>query len=879
MLKSARFDVIIADYYLGDGTLFDIFNLLGDTPIIIATGAGDEDVAVKAMKEGAYDYLIKDLDRNYLKVLPVVINNAINHKKSEKQFRMLSHAIMNIYDSVYLTDMNDRIIFVNQSFCKTYGYNEEDVLGKQSITLWKEESTGERTKNILSKITEFGYKGEFYHKRKDGTEFPVSLSRSIIKDEAGNELAIIGVARDITERKRAEEALQRAKETAESATHAKTEFLANMSHEIRTPLNAIIGMTELTLETTLNVEQHEYLKVIQSSSEALLSLIDDILDFSKIEMGQIEVEKITFDLREVVEGVADILSVRAAAKGLELLCYVDPKLPRWVVGDPTRLRQILVNLVGNGIKFTNEGEITIKVEPFKDRVKTKAKAKEVKLHFMVSDTGIGIPKKKHAKIFEKFSQADTSTTRKFGGTGLGLSISKSLVELMGGQMWLESEEGRGSTFHFKLRLPIGKGGLEEKIDYEYPDFRKISILVVDDTVTNRFILHKTLSAWEFQVQEAGGGVEALSLLRNPGSEFSLVILDHEMPEMDGVEVARAIRGEDRFKNVKIVMLSSWGGLDSGLLQQLDISQLIVKPVKQSKLFDILMQVLRIQKKKGEVPTRHEPVKRPQLRRHCRILLVEDNADNQNLARRILEKGGYCVDVAENGAKAVEAVRRFHYDLILMDVQMPVKDGFEATREIRELEQEVDEERVPIIALTAHAVQGYREKCLKFDMDDYITKPIRKQSLLDKVAQWIDLRPTILVLDDSMDNRVLMGNYLMKEGAYRAVFANNGQEAVDIFERRAISLILIDMEMPVRDGHKAIKAIRNSKNGAKVPIIALTAHQGKAELEKCLQAGCTFYLPKPIRKQKLMRNIDKYLENYEYQFETTNNTDVNLEYKS
>ncbi len=540
------------------------------------------------------------------------------------------------------------------------------------------------------------------------------------------------LSREVEERKRAEAAMQQAKSAAEAASRAKGEFLAKMSHEIRTPLNAIIGMTELTLDTALTAEQRGFLQVVQSSSEALLTVINDILDLSKLEAGQMAIEDVDFHLRETVEGVAEILSIRAQKKGLELTCYVDPALPSRVRGDPTRLRQVLVNLVGNAIKFTERGEVTIQVD------QTKAEAPErIGLHFAVADTGIGIPGHQQTRIFDPFAQADATTTRRFGGSGLGLSISKALVELMGGRIRVESEVDKGSTFHCDLMVSVAEPEAEIARGERdtSPDLHDITVLVVDDNPTNRLILRRTLETWSMSVVEAVGGEEALALLRAPHAGYQVVILDYQMPGMDGVAVARAIRQDPRLQQIKLVMLSSWEGLSAATRKDLGITAVLTKPVRQSKLMDVLMGLFQ-RAEDTEAPA--EPsipeTSRSTIQRH--ILLVEDNVDNQFLVERILKKAGYWVVIAGNGIAAVNAVRQTRYDLILMDVQMPEMDGFEATRSIRSWEREHGVGRAPIIAMTAHAIAGYREQCLEQGMDDYLSKPLKKDLLLQTVRRYL-----------------------------------------------------------------------------------------------------------------------------------------------
>ncbi|MEI7635977.1 MAG: PAS domain S-box protein [Syntrophus sp. (in: bacteria)] len=669
-------------------------------------------------------------------------------RESEDKFRKIS---MVAQDGIIMIDNDGMVTFWNPAAEHMFGFTGEEITGR---SLHKAVSPGDYHAIIHEAFPRWQASGqgqaigkvsELRAKKKDGSEITVELTLSSVMLK--NKWHAVGIVRDITQRKQAEEKLNEANYKliqaaeyaneliikANVASQAKSDFLANMSHEIRTPMNGVIGMTGLLLDTDLNEEQRKHAQIVRTCGEFLMRLINDILDFSKIEAGKLELETLNFDLRALLDDFAAMMAGRIQDKGLEFVCAVAADVPTYLRGDPGRLRQILVNLAGNAVKFTHQGEITIRVNLI---LETEDK---IVARFSVKDTGIGISADNMGFLFQKFSQVDASTTRHYGGTGLGLAISKQLVEMMGGEIGIKSEEGSGSEFWFTVCL--AKQYEHERIELPLAGIRGSHILIVDDNATNREILTEQFRAWGVQSEEAPDGpmaLQALYLAREGDNPFHVAILDMQMPGMDGATLGRMIKSDDKLKNIRLVMMTSVGQRgDAKLMEEIGFAAYLIKPVRQADLFEVLSVVLA-----GEAPplavqplvTRHSI--RELRRGSVRILLAEDDFVNQDVALGILKKLGFHADAVSNGAEAVKALETTNYDLVLMDVQMPEVDGLTATRIIRDPQSAVRNHKVPVIAMTAYAMKGDREKCLEAGMNDYVPKPVEPQALADALEKWL-----------------------------------------------------------------------------------------------------------------------------------------------
>jgi PAS domain S-box-containing protein len=655
-------------------------------------------------------------------------------RENEEKFHALADSAQ---DAIVMLNAEDQILFWNKAAERLFGYTKAEAVGGKFHPLVVPERFHEASAKGLAQFREtgtgaaIGLLRELAALRKDGTEFPVELSLSMVMLQ--QRYAAIGIIRDITERRRTELALREAMEEAKASARLKSQFLANMSHEIRTPLNGVVGMIGLLLDTELSPEQRTFANTVRTSADCLLTIINDILDFSKIEAGMLTFEQRPFELRVPVEDCLQLMAERAHTKGLELAYLIDDSVPVQVIGDAGRLQQVLLNLVGNALKFTEHGEVVVRV------TREREESTSVRLRFTVSDTGIGIAPEARKRLFQPFSQADGSITRKFGGTGLGLAISRQLVGLMGGEIGVESEIGRGSTFWFTVKLGMQPAAL--RVIPRRVDLAGKRALIVDDNQTNREILQRQLNAWRVSTVCAVDGESALALLRTTaqaGQSFNFALLDMQMPGMSGFELARRISADPAIAGLKMLVLTSMGSIPPfSEIAAAGVTSCLTKPVQQGELREAIASLLGIGKPRGVTPPAAPRL--PAEPKPLRILLAEDNLVNQTVGRMQLAHLGYMVDIVADGRAALEAAQAHPYDVIFMDCQMPEMDGYEATRQLRAWEQTrraAGEKLAPlhIIAMTAAAMTGDREACLAAGMDDYISKPVQAAELAAAIAR-------------------------------------------------------------------------------------------------------------------------------------------------
>jgi PAS domain S-box-containing protein len=663
----------------------------------------------------------------------VAVGMALMLRRSVKrQSGRFESLVRNSSDLITVVDALGLVTYQSPSISRLLGHDADDITGSP-ITELVHPNDHEMVEAAFAAVeADDGGMAElaFRVRHANGTWLKIEGTiRNLLTDKRVSGYVLN--TRDVTERERAALELASARDEAMKASRLKSEFLASMSHEIRTPMNAVIGLNELLLGTELDTEQREYAAGVGSAAEGLLSIINDILDFSKVEAGRLELEIIDLDLAILMEDVVAIVGDAARSKHLELLAHAYPGLPSLVRGDPTRLRQVLLNLVSNAVKFTSEGEVVVRAKPVSDD------GRRVVVRFEVSDTGLGIAPADQVRMFEAFSQADTSTTRRFGGTGLGLAIVRQLVELMGGKLGLDSEVDRGSTFWFEL--PFDHEGAQSAPTVAAPGFSSLRAMVVDDNATNRLILRQQLASWGLDPEEAEDAPTALERIRAAARTeggFDFMILDLNMPGMDGLELARAIKADPSTRDAALFLLSSSGRIPNEVAAEVGLAGSLAKPVRQSELFNCIVEGLHM--------TTDPNVSEPQaaaspptgeVQELGVVLLVEDNMTNQLVATRMLAKLGYRADTATNGREALDAIAAGSYDAVLMDCQMPEMDGYEATRELRRLEQHAGG-HLPVIAMTAAAMEGDREACLAAGMDDYISKPVRIEAISDALGRWV-----------------------------------------------------------------------------------------------------------------------------------------------
>ena len=729
----------VLDYYMpggnGDELCRKLLNSDEIKNITVIMFSQRNDVVEESLEAGAMDLIYKgDPQHIFLKRIAAFIQ-LIRSQRSVRQLDLLEKATEALGIGVMLKQEGELFASnkVMEKFAKSCGeLSSFDLETKNGVFLTLQDNDG---KNHFFDVD------HLYLGRKKSAILVRDITRRKLTEDAIIEAKERAEAlnKELTLANR--KALAMAKE-AEEANKAKSEFLANMSHEIRTPMNGILGMMDVLDYTELDSEQKQFVDTARSSAEALLSVINDILDFSKIDAGKLDLEVIEFDLRTTIYDINDIMAIKAQKKGLEYISMIKSDVPTKLKGDPGRLRQIIVNLVNNSIKFTSKGEVCIFVSLAEEKDQT------ARLRFDIQDTGIGISKSKQVAIFEAFSQADGSTTRHFGGTGLGLGIAKRLCELMEGNLSLTSEKGKGSTFWFTALFPVATPSTASHA-FDPLKLKGFRVLIIDDNQTNRTILTQELKAWECSSKEADSGEKGLEMLRNAtaeGNPFTLAIIDMQMPGMDGMTLGRRIKGDPEIKNTILVMMTSMGERgDAAKLKEIGFAAFLIKPVKEPLLYECLRKLAtnisyESPAVKKELITRHTLAEDQELKAN-KILLAEDNKVNQLVAVKLLGRLGYRVDVADTGKKAVEALEKKNYDLVLMDIQMPEMDGFEATHTIRKWadsrsDMKQKKSAIPIIAMTANAMKGDKEKCLDAGMDGYISKPINKNKLFETIPKII-----------------------------------------------------------------------------------------------------------------------------------------------